>query len=140
MIDNSKGTTAEIKLRVMSGAKLGQRDGAMFALLDRRRESQIVFFEDPIEILDSNKLRLVHQMDTTDRFYRYRLALIGDGLRVFVDGTEIRSLRITEDVTRKEVLFGDSSSNPGENFTAQLAYITYSPHGAVAASNEEDDG
>jgi beta-glucanase (GH16 family) len=128
--DNTKGSTAEVKMRILEAPVSGS-DGAMFSLIDGMREGKISFYADHINIRDQNEVKAVRWMDTTDDFHTYRIAIIGDTLKLFVDGDEVASVTLSGSSSDKKILFGDLSTSEGENINAQVEYLAYSVEGAI---------
>jgi len=134
-LENATGTTVQVRLKLLEGPVSG-RDGAVLSIQDGAREGKLSFFADRLEVLDLNNLRATYFTDTTAGFYDYRLAQRGDTLRVYVNGAEVASAYLATPVSRKGLLFGDFSPEPGENFQAQIEYLVYTTQGAFAPEGE----
>ena len=106
--------------------------GIMFSVIDGKREGKLCFFSDHIEIRDQNELRVKHPMDTGDDFHTYRITILRNIMQVSVDGKEVATVTLSNQVAGKAVLFGDFSDTPGENVNAQVEYLAYSVKGAMA--------
>ncbi|MBM3131676.1 MAG: hypothetical protein FJZ95_01410, partial [Chloroflexi bacterium] len=133
--DNATGSTAEIKMKLLEGVESGN-SANLFSLQDGRAECKILFFSNRVEIFDQNDLKSTYNMNTMDGFHIYRLAIAGLRGEVYVDGTRVASIILSNLVPSKEVLFGDLSIDPDANFTAAVDYIAYSIDGAVTPSGE----
>jgi outer membrane murein-binding lipoprotein Lpp len=133
--DNNKGSTAEVKMRISEAPASGS-DGAMFSLIDGKREGKISFYDDHINIRDQNEIKAVHWMDTTDDFHTYRIAIVGDTLKLFVDGDKVASVTLSGSSSDKKILFGDLSASEAENLNAQVEYLAYSIEGAMEPHGE----
>ncbi|MBU2008481.1 MAG: hypothetical protein KJ624_01320 [Chloroflexi bacterium] len=129
--DNAVGSTAEVRLKLLDGPKTDS-DGAMLSISDGLREAKIAFFTDHINILDQSEFKRFSWMDTTDDFHTYRIAIIGDSLRVYVDGAEVAAATLRQQATGRQVLFGDFSTSAGENMGVRVDYLAYSVNGAKA--------
>lgn len=128
--NNSTGSTVEVKMKILAAPAAGS-DGAMLSLIDGSREGKISFHDDRIEIRDQNQVKASHNMDTTDGFHAYRIVIIEDTMKVYVDGSEVASVTLSGSSTDRKILFGDLSSHEGENLTAQVEYLAYSVDGAL---------
>lgn len=129
--NNATGSTAETKLKLLEGPK-SDINGAIFSLQDGRREGRMSFFPEYIKILDRNDVKASLWMDTTGDFHTYRIAMVEDRLRVYVDGEEVASVILSNQVKEKQVRFGDFSNAMGENMSAKVDYLAYSVEGAIA--------
>lgn len=128
-LDNGKGSTADIKLKLINPPMI-------FSLQDGTYEGKLVFYPNRIYIQDSVEEIAVYYIDTQDDFHIYRLALKNDILNVYVDGSHIESVYMIENIQTKAVLFGDTSIEDGENMNAQIKYISYTTDGALAPDGQ----
>ncbi|MFC1990599.1 hypothetical protein ACFLU9_00405, partial [Chloroflexota bacterium] len=128
--DNAVGSTVEIKMKLLQGPKT-DHDASLFSLQDDTREGKISFFNDRIEIRDQNTLKATHKLDTADGFHIYRLTLVRDRFKVYVDGKKIVSVTLNNRVSNKALFFGDGSIKEGENLGVQIDYIAYSVAGTT---------
>jgi hypothetical protein len=129
--DNDTGSTVEVKLKLLD-ASLHGFQGACIALQNGEREGKLSFYPDHIIIRDANTEKASFEMDTMDDFHIYRLAMIEDTLRVYVDGEEVAGVALKNEVNSKAVMFGDLSPEEGENIYAEIDYISYSIEGAFS--------
>jgi hypothetical protein len=129
--DNDTGSTVEVKLKLLD-ASLHGFQGACIALQNGEREGKLSFYPDHIIIRDANTEKASFEMDTMDDFHIYRLAIIEDTLRVYVDGEEVAGVALKNEVNNKAVIFGDLSQEEDENIYAEIDYLAYSAEGAFA--------
>ena len=135
-LDNSKGATVELKMR-LSEAPLSGREGAILSLLDGRREGKVSFFQDRLEIRDSNELKAVYRMNPLDGWHIYRLAVVSELLEFYVDGEKVASVTLSNPVGEKKILLGDFSGETGENMNATIDYLAYTVAGALPPPDKE---
>jgi len=133
--DNEVGSTTEVKVRILQAPSSGW-DGAMFSLLDGKREGKIRFFANRIDIGERNGLKTMHFMNTRDTFHAYRITIVRDLMKVYVDGKEVASVVLTDQVEGREILFGDFSNKEWENMDAQIEYLAYFTGGALQPDGE----
>ncbi len=129
--DNAVGTTAEIKLKLVKGAKT-DHDASLFSLQDGTFEGKVCFFSRRIEIYDQNTLQATCNVDTTSGFHTYRLCIVKGNFVVYVDGQMFASVTLVNQVPNKAIFFGDFSMGQEENISAQIDYVAYSVKGALA--------
>jgi len=130
-LDNSVGTTVELTLRIVDASYDGYQ-GACFYVQDGTHEAKITFYPDRISIRDQNDERATFHMDTTDAFHVYRLAVIEDVLRVYVDSELAAKATLGNRIAGRSLLLGDLSQEAGENIHALVDYLAYSSTGAYA--------
>jgi hypothetical protein len=133
--DNTLGSTAEVRLWVPQTAR-DNRDAAMLSLQDGRHELKLAFFTDGIEVYDSNLHLGAIPVSPREGFHTYRLAIIGDTGRVYVDQKLAATVTLEQGVTGKGLLLGDFAPSRDEFISAAIEYIAYSSRGAFSPSGE----
>jgi len=132
---NDLGLTIELKMKLLEASERGFQ-GACIAIQNGARECKITFYPDHISIRDVNTEKATHMMDTTDDFHIYRLVVVKDTARFYVDGELVASVTLSSDISSKLLMFGDLSTEEGENIHAQIDYIAYTAGGAFEPTGQ----
>ena len=130
-LDNGVGTTVEVRMKLLE-ASSGGFQGACISLQDGKREAKLSFYPDRIVLRDQNNEKASYEMDTTDGFHTYRLAMVRDSCRAYVDGEEIAGIALDYKIEAKAIILGDISKEEDENIYAELDYLAYHVEGAMS--------
>ncbi len=128
--DNKVGSTAEIRLKALA-TPTQEINGFAFSLLDGHREGKIAFRKEQLLIADMNEVRTTYKVNTHD-FHTYRLTLVDNDFKVYIDGELAKEITLTHQVTWVQRLqFGDFSGEPNTDTRALVDYIAYYTGGAI---------
>jgi hypothetical protein len=133
-LSNETGTTLEARLKVVSGQPLTTRAiGNNISIFDDARKIRLAIFPDGIRLGDCDVCD-EYEMDTTDDFHVYRLTLLGDTAKAYVDGVVRLSGAAVTNLAWTEIWFGnDWMGAPDEGF---WDYVRYYTGGAIPPSAE----
>lgn len=127
--DNKVGSTAEIRLEALA-TPTQDVNGFIFSLVDGRYEGKISFRKKELLIEDANEIRTSYEVNTHD-FHVYRLTLVNNDFKVYIDGKLAKQITLTHQVGENRLLLGDFSSAPNTDMGALIDYVAYYTGGAI---------
>jgi hypothetical protein len=130
-LSDTKGTTVETRLKLLNAESRGFQ-GVCLYVQDGTHEAKITFWPNFIIIRDQNDARAYYGMNTLDGFHVYRITMKGNKVDVYVDGSYVATISLSNQVSGRGIVLGDLSTEEGENIHAEVDYIAYSADGAFS--------